>query len=227
MDEGQPDKRQCIDYWKAVRRLAPHTKLFPLPRVIAPLVVALANFIVARYRHEQHPKSLPSPVGKEVLIFAAVTIVVYMILYVCEWSWNSVVMSPPILDKQRTDKITDLTKKLEESSRQSQTGNTFASLIETGRAIELRMFTSRTGAEFSPLSLQFNDWCKCVEGALIESGLQTDASIFAHSGERLSQEQIKTFIPSYIQKETWKHYDIARITVCLAKLQEIIERRNL
>jgi hypothetical protein len=128
--------------------------------------------------------------------------------------------------EQRTGELASLTEKLEASNRQSQTGTTFANLIEDGKALELRMFTSQTGADFSPLGLQLNDWIKRVEHALIECGLLADASIFVHSGERPSDEQMKA-IPFHLTKQVWKHYDIARITAYLAKFQEIVERRNL
>jgi cytochrome c-type biogenesis protein CcmE len=33
-----------------------------------------------------------------VLIFALVTIVIYMVMYALEWSWNYVVLAPMIVD---------------------------------------------------------------------------------------------------------------------------------
>jgi hypothetical protein len=191
------------------------------------LVVALANFIVAKYRHEQHPQSLPSPVGREVLIFAAVTIIVYMILYACEWSWNYVVISPAILDKQRTDEISALSEKLKLREEKSGASLTFATLVGEGNDLLTRMITSQGGAAAHPLSQQLNDWIKTAESALKQSGLLADASIFVHCGEKLSPEQTKALIPNYIQRETWKHYDVARLSVYLAKFQEIVERKNL
>jgi hypothetical protein len=148
--------------------------------------------------------------------------------------------APGVLDKERADEIAEvteklrqqtgqlaaLTEKLEASNSQSQTGTTFANLIEDGKALELKMFTSQTGADFSPLGSQLNDWIKCAECALIGCDLRADASIFTHSGERPSFEQMKS-IPPYLQTQTWKHYEIVRISIYLAKLQEIIERRNL
>jgi hypothetical protein len=96
-----------------VWRFTPRPRLFPLPRVIAPLVVSLANFVVARYRHEHFSRSLPSPVGKELLIFAGVTIVVYMILYACEWSWNFAVVTPSVLDQEARRKFQEKSEELD------------------------------------------------------------------------------------------------------------------
>jgi len=162
--------------------------------------------------------------------FIVIGIAVYMIIYALEWSWNYVEVSPMVLDEQKRTEIAGLTEKLKaiepSSDRQRQTRIAFAALMEEGKELEVRMLTAQSGAEFSPMGLQVNDWVERTKCAFIEAGLHTDASAFAHSGERPSDEQMKA-IPFYLKKQVWKHYDIARITAYLAKLQEIIERRNL
>jgi hypothetical protein len=138
--------------------------------------------------------------------------------------------APGLLDKERADEITALTAKLttdQASHKQRETRITFSDLMEEGENIKQRIRTNQTAPELTAITQQLSDWIKRTHSAFIESDMQTDASTFVHSGEILSAEKIKTYIPSYIQTQTWKHYDLARIEVYLAKLQDIVERRGL
>jgi hypothetical protein len=135
-----------------------------------------------------------------------------------------------LLDQAREDEITAVTAKLkiaEAAQLQKQTTVRFAALFEDGKATEEKMIVNQSAHEFNPLTEQITEWIERVEHSLIEAGLPTDASIFVHSGERISQEQTKALVPSYLSPQTWKHYDIARISIYLSKLQEIMERRGL
>ena len=98
--------------------------------------------------------------------------------------------------------------------------------MEDGKNLETRIITAQSGAESTLLSQQLNDWIKRTEQAFVDSDLQIDASAFVHCGERPTLEQMKA-VPAYLQTQTWKHYDVVRLSIYLAKLQEIVERRNL
>jgi hypothetical protein len=62
---------------------------------------------------------------------------------------------------------------------------------------------------------------------LIECGLHTDAAIFLYSGDRPSAEQMKAAVPAHLQRYEWTHQNLARMSLYLAELQEIIKRKGL
>jgi hypothetical protein len=136
---------------------------------------------------------------------------------------------PGLLDAERADEIAALTARLkiaEPLNKQKEIRITFANLIREGHALKGQMLVPQTGAESSRSGRQLNDWVKRTEGALIESDLHTDATIFVHSGERPSDEQMKA-AAAYLGKQTWRRDDVARIATYLAELQEIIKRKGL
>jgi len=166
----------------------------------------------------------------------ASVLMAYGFVFLLTFLWH-LIATPPKLASEQTEtikqnrtEITGLNDKLKafepSLDRQRQTRITFAGLMEDGKNLETRLITAQSGAESSLLTQQLNDWIKRTECAFIESDLQTDASAFVHSGERPSPEQMKA-IPPYLQTQGWKHYDVARIMIYLAKLQEIVERRGL
>jgi hypothetical protein len=137
---------------------------------------------------------------------------------------------PVLLDAERADEIAKLNARLkiaEPLNTQKEISITFRKLMEEGRNIKERIITNQKAHELTAVTQQLNDWIKHTERAFIESDLHTDASAFVHSGERPSDEQMKASIPSYIQKQTWKHYDLARVSIYVEKLEEIVARRGL
>ena len=128
---------------------------------------------------------------------------------------------------QKTEETALLTEKLKTPdplNRQKAIRITFAKLMEEGRALEDRMRMSQSSVELNDVGSQFTDWVTRTACAFNEADLHTDASAFVHSGERPSQEQIKA-APTHLQP--WKQYPMAQLTIYIAKLQEIVERRNL
>jgi hypothetical protein len=170
--------------------------------------------------------------------FIVVGIIVYMVTYALEWSWNYVVLAPMIVEntnqaklRQQSEDISALTEKLEASSGEAQrkieTRIAFASLMEEGKSIEEKLLINPNPHEHNAISESFNGWINRAAEALAESGFQTDATLFRHSGERPTDVQQNAIVPFYLKMIVWKHYDITRASIYLAKLQEIIERKNL
>jgi len=170
--------------------------------------------------------------------FIVVGIIVYMVIYALEWSWNYVVLAPIIVDsanqaklQQQSRDISALIEKLQgsnsETLRRSSIQCLFANLMETGKDIEEKMLINMNPHEHNTISQSFDDWVDSIVGALTEFVSATDASFFRHSGERPTDKQQSEIVPFYLKTNTWKHYDVTRASIYLAKLQEIIERKNL
>jgi hypothetical protein len=87
------------------------------------------------------------------------------------------------------------------------------------------MSTTQDNGEFNAIGSQMTDWVNRTARALVESNLDTDARAFQYSGERPSPDQITAVARDYLQQ--WKSYPMAQVAIYLAKLQEIVERRNL
>jgi hypothetical protein len=141
--------------------------------------------------------------------------------------------APVLLDNERAGEIRALAQRLKETEKETdvaqqkiQTAVGFATIFQDGKRIEEQIITNQNAHDFSAVSEQINPWAERGRQALIECGLPADASIFIHSGERPSDERMKS-LPFYLRNQTWKHYDLARLTIYLEKLQEIMERRNL
>ena len=112
MSANSPDKSERREYRKRRWRGTPIPKLFPFSRLVISIVLSGANSGVSILRHKWNP-TLPEPhVGAEMLWFIAVGIIVYMVFYAMEWSWNYVEVSPAVLDKQKRSEITELTDRL-------------------------------------------------------------------------------------------------------------------
>jgi hypothetical protein len=129
--------------------------------------------------------------------------------------------------KQRTDENAVLAEKLKTPdllNKQKALRITFAKLMEEGRALEDRMRMSQSSVELNAVGSQFTDWVTRTAGAFNEADMHTDASAFVHSGERPSPEQVNA-APTHLQP--WKQYPMAQLTIYVAKLQEIVERKNL
>jgi hypothetical protein len=133
--------------------------------------------------------------------------------------------------QQQADDVAALTEKLEASREETQgrveTRITFASLMKEGKAIEEKMLINQNPHEHNAISESFSGWTNRTADALAESGYQTDATIFRHSGERPTDKQQGEVVSFYLREQRWKHYDVTRASIYLAKLQEIIERKNL
>lgn len=109
------EKQARRDYRDRRWESTPRPKLFPFPRLAVTLILSVGQFGFAVLRHRWSPKSPTPQVGKDMLIFAVVTIIIYMVIYALEWSWNYVVLAPMIQDqksqkqlKQQAEEISSL-----------------------------------------------------------------------------------------------------------------------
>ncbi len=167
------------------------------------------------------------------LAFLAVGILVYMVIYALEWSWNYVVLAPMILDtenqsklQQQTGHIAALTEKLEMLNKQKEVRLSFAKLMDDGKGLQIRMITCQDNSEFnSVLCPKMLEWITSTFNAFVEAGLDTDAIAFRDSGDAPSPTRVQAEARHYLQQ--WKHYPMAQLAIYMAKLQEIVERRNL
>ncbi len=230
MEGRYANKRECIDYWSRAFREAPDPRLFPIARVITPLVVSGANFFASYFRHRANPRS-QLPVAREVLIFAVITLVVYMVLYACEWSWNSLVISPATLDRQvrgqtaeRDNQIAALKETISSARKERQQGEQFAELMGRGRILSEAFSCAPDNATFNARVPDLLRWVGDTVAALQESGFLTDAMAFSDSGTiPPSQAQVSAF--NHLQD--WKRYQVAQLSMYRQKLHEIVERRGL
>lgn len=121
------DKEGRREYRERLWRSTPHPKLFPLSRLLVSIVLSGSQSGFTVLRHRWNP-NVPLPhVGVEMFWFIVVAIIVYMVIYALEWSWNYVALAPMIVDsdtqtklKQRADEIATLTKE-NEGLKQKQT----------------------------------------------------------------------------------------------------------
>jgi chromosome segregation ATPase len=170
-------------------------------------------------------------VGKEVLIFAAITIGVYIVIYVFEWSWNYVVLSPMILDgknqaqlKQQAEDIASLNEKLVASSqRQNEIKLRLATLME--REVEIRERLEQKDAELAELVAESDDWVRETIAVLNDSGEFTDAVDFSQVGKLpQSAEQVQKW--QHIPDEP-RRRQLIRLAMYRKKLDHIRDNRRL
>src|SRR6266487_3195528 len=95
MGQATEARKRWAEYWRQAWEEKPVTRRFPLYRALPALLVAFAQFLISR-KQQQHPQS-----WGQVLTFAVVTIIVYMILYAGEICWHFVSMAPVRLDEKR------------------------------------------------------------------------------------------------------------------------------
>ena len=152
-----------------------------------------------------------------------VGIAVYMAIYILEWSWNYIEISPAILDKQRKEQIDTL----EALARKRQNGIRIARLMEDASKLDTTIRMVQNNQELnSTVAPQLSAWIANVVTALTESGIPTDAAAFLHSGERPTAEQTKAVAMANFAPE-WKQYYMTQLALYRAKLQEIVERRGI
>jgi len=237
MERSIEEKQRRRDYRERLRQSTPRPKLFPFSRLVVSAALSGTQSGISTLRHRLNP-SLPAVhMGTGMALFIMGGIVVYMIFYILEWSWNYVVVSPRMVHyedqaklKQQAHEIAALTEKLktpDSVKKQKETSITFANLVKEGKDIEEQIITNQKPHELTAITQQLNDWIERTEAALIESNLHADASIFVRSGERPSTEQTRDAVPDYVRNQPWKHNALARLSLYLKKLQEIVERRNL
>jgi hypothetical protein len=182
-------------------------------------------------RHRWNPKSPPPQVGNEVLIFALVTIVIFMVMYALEWSWNYVVLAPMIVDGKnqakidaQADEIASLKEQSELSKKRKEIGIEFAALMRQEVDLRQRLKSALDGDEFTKLIREADDWVNQTVGVLKEAGLPTDAEAFYQVGPiELSSEQLERF--AHVAE--WKRDVIARLALYRQTLDQIKENRRL
>jgi hypothetical protein len=84
----------------------------------------------------------------------------------------------------------------------------FGKLMEEGKILELRMSESRNVEEFNELGKKMVDWVNRTRRTLVRFDMDTDAGAFLYSGDSPSEP-------------------LAQLAIYRAKLQEIVERKNL
>jgi hypothetical protein len=131
--------------------------------------------------------------------------------------------------KQKTEEYAVLTEKLktlDALNKQKEIRIAFAKLMNDGKIVELNMSTSQDNGEFNNVLVpQMVEWVNRAARIFVEFDMDTDARAFQYSGEKPSPEQVKAVTRDYFQQ--WKQYPMAQLAVYMAKLQEIVERRNL
>src|ERR1700694_2516417 len=105
MRPSSAEKQKRRDYREKLWRSTPHPKLFPFPRLAVTIMLSGAQFAFSVLRHKWNPKSPTPQLGREMLIFSAIAIIFYMVIYALEWSWNHVVLSPMIMDSENQAKL--------------------------------------------------------------------------------------------------------------------------
>lgn len=158
------------------------------------------------------------------MIFIAVAVSVYLVIYALEWLWNYVVVSPQLLDERNLAQIAEQANEIARLSCSKTQRETFASLMNVGLFLT-EAFTRATDAdEFKKYIPDFLEWVDNTITALTEAGLDTEAVAFS---------QVSSVAPSSEQKaafddlESWKRHHLARLAASRAKLSEIVTRRNL
>jgi hypothetical protein len=91
---------------------------------------------------------------------------------------------------------------------QKQIRIAFGKLMEEGKILELRMSQSQNLEEFNSLGKTMADWVNRTARTFTEFDMDTDAGAFLYSGDSPSDP-------------------LAQLAIYRAKLQEIVERRNL
>lgn len=226
------EKQARSDYRDRLWQSTPHPKLFPLPRLAVTLLLSGGQFCFGVLRHRWNPRS-PIQVGREVIIFSAVTIIIYMVIYALEWSWNYVVLSPMIIDnlnqtklKQNADEIASLNEKLASSSQgQKEIKRRLAALMEREVEIRERLERVNNDPELAELVAESEDWVRQTILALKDSGELTDAVAFSQVG-KLPQ--------SAEQAQEWRHIpdeprrrQLIRLAMYCKKLNQIMDNRRL
>jgi hypothetical protein len=128
--------------------------------------------------------------------------------------------------RRKTEDNSVLAEKLQTINRQKEIRVTFAKLMEEGKDLEDQMRVIQDNAEFNnSMVLRVTDWVKRTTLAFRNFDMQTHATAFIQSGERLSDQQVSAVAVNFAH--AWKTYPMAQLAVYRAKLQEIVERNNL
>jgi hypothetical protein len=231
MQTSDAEKQRRRDYRDRLWRNTPNPKLFPFPRLAVTLIISGAQFGSSMLRYKWNHDSPKPQVGKDVVIFAAVTIGIYMATYILEWSWNCVVLSPMILDgknqaklKQQAEDIASLNEKLVASSqRQSEIKLRLATFME--REVEIRERLEQSDAELARLVAESDDWVRETIAVLKDSGEFTDAVEFSQVGKLPQSNE---------QAQQWRHIpdeprrrQLIRLAMYRKKLDQIRDNRRL
>jgi len=164
-----------------------------------------------------------SDVWRDVLIFVLSYVVVLLISFIV-----NLLRAAASLDQERADEIAALTEKLklaEPLNRQREIRLAFAKLMDDGRVLQIRMSETQGQHEFADLGREMVAWVVRTYNALVGAEMNTDAIAFRDSGHEPSPDKIEAAAANRFQP--WKQYALAQLAAYAAKLQEIVERRNL
>ncbi len=160
------DKERRREYRERLWRSTPHPKLFPLSRLLVSITLSGSQSGFTVLRHRWNPNVLLPHVGVEMFWFIVVGIIVYMVIYALEWSWNYVALAPMIVDsdnqtklKQSADEIATLTKE-NEGLKQAVPGVVSTGTATQGLRVRRNTKARRSWKEISPLYWRSGP-CEC------------------------------------------------------------------
>src|SRR2546422_6019630 len=229
MDSMTAEEKKRRDYWHRVRQHMPQLKFWPLDRLVAALALSGGQRGFAVLRHKWNPKSPPPELIKEVVIFTVATIIIYMVMYAFEWSWNYVVMAPMIMDGDNQEQLTkqkneisSLKLELDSSEKVKNVKRKLAPLINQEISLHDRLLSAQDGAELTSGAAAVREWVSRVITLLKEADEPTDAEVFSQAGRVVSAQQLAEF--HYVRD--WKREEVARLTLYCRELAQIKSTRR-
>jgi signal transduction histidine kinase len=165
------------------------------------------------------------------LIFTAVTIVIYMVIYALEWSWNYVELAPMIVDsenqaklKQQAVEIAALSERLNEASRQKEIRIQIAARMRRGRDLHEQLAGALARTELHKYTTEIDEWKNQTIASLNEANLQIDGELFSQAASQPPTPEQQAVFGAYTD---WKRYELARLDLYRKKLEEIVRSNRL
>jgi hypothetical protein len=187
--------------------------------------VSGAQFGFTVLRHKWNPSAPEPQVGKDVLIFGVVTVIVYMVIYALEWSWNYVVLAPMIMDGENQKELKEQADVLASLSQgQNEIKVRVANLMERYEEIFERLERVQNDAEFAELVTESEKWIRDTIAALKDGGEPADAVAFSQVGKvPPSAADVHRF--RHILDETRRAH-LIRLTMYRESLRQIMSNRR-
>jgi hypothetical protein len=223
------DKQVRRDYRRRLWESTPAPQLFPLGRVIVTLLLSASQFAFSILRHKWNPKAPPPQLAKEMWISFAIVIVLYMVIYGLEWSWNYVAVAPRIMDRNNQEQLTtqkneisSLRQQVDSSEKVRKVKRELAPLLNQQAILQDRLLSAANGAELSSGANAVQEWRDQVVTLLREADEPTDAEVFSQAGRVVSALEIAKHPDVW----EWKREEVARLDLYCKQLAQIREKRR-